>query len=215
MDILGIPIEIWAIAAPLLGVLIGALFTWMVSSRRINADLKAKTRLEWIKEVRLITVNIIDSVEQLVNIANKYEHILAINKKLSKEENDNFLHEFNKGTAELVKNINLYKLYFPLIKKKFGRYITNEENKNMHRLADVVLNEHANIYLQVQAIESKYEFRSNPIVLIQFRDATSDYLKKEWDKAKRNQWIVPLSKAAPCLRWLTYLTMNKLYILRY
>lgn len=187
MDILGIPIEIWAIAAPLLGVLIGALFTWMVSSRRINADLKAKTRLEWIKEVRLITVNIIDSVEQLVNIANKYEHILAINKKLSKEENDNFLHDFNKGTAELVKNINLYKLYFPLIKKKFGRYITNEENKNMHRLADVVLNEHANIYLQVQAIESKYEFRSNPIVLIQFRDATSDYLKKEWDKAKRNQ----------------------------
>lgn len=187
INIMGIPIEIWAIGAPFFGVLIGVFFTWFVSFRRINADLKAKTRLEWIKEVRLITVNIIDNVEQLINIANKYEHILAINKKLSKEENDNFLHEFNKGTAELVKNINLYKLYFPLIKRRFGKYTTNSENEKMHRLADVVLNEHANIYLQVQAIDSEYEFRSNPIVLIQFRDATSDYLKKEWDKAKRNK----------------------------
>src|SRR5699024_7702274 len=119
---------------------------------KINADLKASTRLEWIKEVRELTATIIkehNDYMKLLHIYNeKYKKLSTYEyyseKKLKKEQNkliENFIDESRVLIADTSKNRNLYKLYFAIIVKRkcwnpmriCGAYVEkNKENIEMH-----------------------------------------------------------------------------------
>lgn len=205
----GIPIEIWAIVAPFFGVLIGVLSTWMVSSRRINADLKAKTRLEWIKEVRELTAIIIEEHNLYLKLLWEYQEkyidatkgiYCTIKKENIKSE---IISEFKTESINMIsstsKNRNLFKLYFARIKRRKWyspkrifccnkQYINrNYENEIMHLLVDRVYNQMYNFekyFINNCQINQNI---SNENVISRFRNRTSDYLKKEWDRAKDNK----------------------------
>lgn len=183
-NILGMPIELWAIVGPFLGGIIGVGISssvlWITSSRRINADLKAKTRLEWIKEVRELISEIIALHHDLVLEKNQYEI-----GQTTKEEAEE---ELTKIAVETSKKRHLFQLYFSVItyNKNNDKYEENEENTYIRKLI--------NDYTKELADFRKVPIRNGKTVtddltpkLIKFRDYSSDYLKKEWDKAKKNK----------------------------
>src|SRR5699024_8255575 len=186
--ILKVPIEIWAIASPFVGILIGTFSTWMVSSRRIDADLKAKTRLEWIKEVRVLTVEIINSYY----IIDELHTEVTFFKMASSDMTPWFSNEYKEIKKELLKmrkKVDLYKLYFAKIRGNEAnvyQYINNE-NIRMHNLIDLVYEETEKFKEHLETPNKEIRVVGNQKIIENFRDETSNYIKKEWDKAKDNK----------------------------
>lgn len=183
----GVSMEFWAIIGSLIGIVIGGAIgvfsTLFISSKNINAELKAKTRLEWIREVRTLTAEIIKNLHELLILVDKYKEIRFSKGGLTKEEIFQFKVENAELDAELFKNLNMYKLYFSTITKDLNRYITNEENKKMHLHADKI--EDQMLKLSREVLKNQDDLY-DPRVIEDFRKETSDYIKKEWDRAKEN-----------------------------
>lgn len=184
----GVSMEFWAIIGSLLGVVIGGAIgvfsTLFISSKNINAELKAKTRLDWIREVRTLTAEIIKNLHELLILVDKYKEISFTNGGLTDKEIFQFKVENAELDAELFKNLNMYKLYFSTITKDLNRYITNEENKKMHLHADKIKDQM--LKLSSEVLKNKEDLY-DPRVIEDFREETSDYIKKEWDRAKENK----------------------------
>ena len=180
--------EAWAIIGSIVGIVIGASLTgiasWMTNSKRINADLKAKTRLEWIREVREITAEIIRDMHTLLILVDKYKEFGSKNNGLTEEEILQFKVESSAIESEIFKNLNLYKLYFSTITKKGWGYKKQKENIDMHSYAEAVNTQMLN--LNAEVLHNRGNLY-DPRVITEFRDNTSDYLKREWDKAKKNK----------------------------
>lgn len=183
----GVSMEFWAIIGSLIGIVIGGAIgvfsTLFISSKNINAELKAKTRLEWIREVRTLTAEIIKNLHELLILVDKYKEIRFSKGGLTKEEIFQFKVENAELDAELFKNLNMYKLYFSTITKDLNRYITNEENKKMHLHADKI--EDQMLKLSREVLKNQDDLY-DPRIIEDFRKETSDYIKKEWDRAKEN-----------------------------
>lgn len=178
-----------ALIAALSGAIAGGLFTVFISKQKIKADLRASTRLEWISEVRKLTADIINEhqkaeilvtnflIDRKTSFDNGWHKIDVYDQKLQEIENT------------LSNKITLYKLYFSIIKRNPANvYQDNDRNIKMHKHADQILQEvnqyKNNLYLyNFKKIVDK-DGVSN---IENFRNATSDYLKKEWDRAKDNK----------------------------
>lgn len=180
--------EAWTIIGGIVGIVTGAFLTgivsWVTNSKRINADLKAKTRLEWIKEVRELTAEIIRDMHTLLILVDKYKEVSSRKNGLTKEEINQFKEESSVIESEIFKNLNLYKLYFSTITKKRWSYKKQKENIDMHSYAEAVNTQMLN--LNAEVLHNK-GFLYDPRAITEFRDNTSDYLKREWDKAKKNK----------------------------
>jgi len=115
--------EVLGIIFGLIGIIIGSLITgfiaWLIHSKSIDADLKAKTRLEWIKEVREITAEIIRIEYDNITNIEEYHAVksikLQLEEKISSDNKFNFRLKLNKLFGEFNKYSNLYKLYFSTI----------------------------------------------------------------------------------------------------
>lgn len=193
----------------ILGAVIGWFLNWRISKSRIKADLKASTRLEWIKEVRELTAIIIEEHNLYLRLLWEYEEkyidaTKGIYCTIKKENKKNeIISEFKTESRNMIsstsKNRNLYKLYFARIKRRkwynpkrfFGcnkQYIAgNYENEVMHLVVDRVYNQmydFENYFIDNCKINRKL---INKNVISKFRNKTSDYIKKEWDRAKDNK----------------------------
>src|SRR5690625_1080932 len=98
-----------------------------MSKNKINADLKAKTRSEWIKEVRELNTKIIaqhNDYTTLVYIYNERNHQPNKHSVVPpvEQKKERIMDEFKEKSIELIastsENRNLYKLYFARIKKR-------------------------------------------------------------------------------------------------
>lgn len=189
---------------------IGAVGGWIITLKttksRIKADLKASTRLKWIEDVRALTAKIIQNNSTYMSLAWEYDG------KFKELENINDVHEqaiegreikkeFEKKSRGLVEkhseDRNLYKLYFSRIKrrkwykiidiiKKRGCYQPNIENIEMHKYVDDILKQVNKIEEDLMKNGKLDKTVAEKGVIAIFRNKTSDYLKKEWDRAKNN-----------------------------
>lgn len=163
----------------ILGAVIGWLLNWRISKNRINADLKAKTRLEWIKEVRKLTSEIISLHHDFILLRKGFS---------SSTNNDKINQQLISTYIEISKKRHLYLLYFSKIKfdKNTKSYIENEENITMRNNINEFVTE-VSTFVNTQAKDDKNLLEDLTPKYNKFKDETSDYLKKEWDKAKSNQ----------------------------
>lgn len=200
ITILEIPIEIWAVAGPFAGGLIGAglsgLVSWLASSNRIKADLKASTRLEWIKEVRQLTAVIIGKhhsyLALIIKYSDNFEKISNSDISTDPKLPEHMMNAFNKESREILnsvsQDINLYKLYFATKSKiKSKKFRQNEDNIKMHDLVDDVFDQLVDFEKHFVENKNIMEIDDDNNIISSFRNSTSDYIKKEWDKAKKNK----------------------------
>ncbi|WP_426366314.1 hypothetical protein [Mammaliicoccus lentus] len=203
-------IKVWQLIWTIIVGFIGAILNGRLTAYKVRAELKAKTRLQWIEEVRTITSEIIvlyyeymigaKQIFDEFNTKTRNVHDIKQIKKIKLEILDNFYEKNIELIANFNEKRNLYKLYFsPYTKKKWYEpsrycfcnkekrlYKSNEINKKMHKLVD-------NIFDDIVKAEEKLV---NDMVLtsekethgiFKFSNETSFYLKVEWDRAKRNK----------------------------
>lgn len=203
-------IKAWQLIWTIIAGFIGAILNGRWTAYKVRAELKAKTRLQWIEEVRILTSEIIvlyyDYVIFAKQIYDEYElKTQNINNVVQIEKiKKGLINKFNKKNIVLITKFNekrnLYKLYFaPYSKKKWydlsrynfcnkekRLYKSNDVNKKMHKLVD-------DLFDDIVKTEEKLV---NNMVLIsdqeingiyKYSDETSFYLKVEWDRAKKNK----------------------------
>src|SRR5699024_91651 len=195
------------VISAILGGLVGYIAQLWMSKNKINADLKAKTRLEWIKEVRELTSKIIEQHNDYLKLVYIYNERYHLPNKHSifppvEQKKEGIMDEFKEKSIELIastsENRNLYKLYFARIKKRKWynpkRYLCCEsyihkhpENEEMHKIVDEVYDQIYNsekYFIENKSIDPEIK-RKN--IISEFRNKTSNYLKREWDRAKNNR----------------------------
>lgn len=173
-----------------------------INKKRIKADLVAKSRIEWIQEVRKLTAEFITLSTNTVLV-----HKRIINSKSTKDESK-WIEEFYNNTEELANKQNLLKLYLPKYKTKksyLPKYITKKKfvdiNEDNSGVKMNLSNERYNYYideirnyisilnyekeeqkLDESILENKAEnvFYANE----ELSNYSSTYLKNEWEKAK-------------------------------
>ena len=205
----------WQLIWTIIAFFIGIIFNSKATSYKVRAELKAKTRLQWIEDVRTITAEIVTDYHEMIFIIKRnYEEYekkttKEFDEKPIKQYHDFQVSKLNKESSETViglkKNITLFKLYFApytknknivnkILGHKFIRfftkkeiaYIESEENKNIHKFVDKV-------YEDIMKMEDTFIYNRNlynPEKLEgikTFREEVSKYLKKEWDRAKENE----------------------------
>lgn len=201
-ELLKMDISVWQFIWGIPVFLIGIYANSRLTTYKVRAELKAKTRLQWIEEVREISADIIGMYYASIFIVKRnYDEY---EEKTLEEFNPNmveYLHNeqiknLNKMSSEslgdFIKKTSLFKLYFsPYSKKKWYEfnkplYIENKENKKIHEYVENLNNE-------ILEVEDKFIYERklyNPRDLESiniFRDEVSKYLKKEWDRAKKNK----------------------------
>lgn len=201
-ELLKMDISVWQFIWGIPVFFIGIYANSRINTYKVRAELKAKTRLQWIEEVREISADIIGMYYASIFIVKRnYDEY---EEKTLEEFNPNiveYLHNeqiknLNKMSSEslgdFIKKTSLFKLYFsPYSKKKWYEfnkqlYIENKENKKIHEYVENLNNE-------ILEVEDKFIYERklyNPRDLESiniFRDEVSKYLKKEWDRAKKNK----------------------------
>lgn len=214
-ELLKVDIKAWQLIWAIIAFFIGIIFNRKTTSYKVKAELKAKTRLQWIEDVRTITADIVTDYHEMIFIIKRnYEEYekkttKVFDDKTIKQFHDFQVSKYNREVSETYirfkKNITLFKLYFAPYTKdkkiatriksyKFIRFFTkkgiiythSEDNKKMHKFVDKV-------YKDIMKMEDEFTinrnlFDPNKLKGIKiFREKVSKYLKKEWDRAKENE----------------------------
>lgn len=214
-ELLKMDISVWKFIWGIPVFLIGIYANSRLTTYKVRAELKAKTRLQWIEDVRTITADIVTDYHEMIFIIKRnYEEYEKKTTKVFDDKSIKQFHDFqvskcNREVSETLirfkKNITLFKLYFaPYTKNKkiatriksykyirfFSKkgiiYTHSEDNKKMHKFVDKV-------YKDIMKMEDEFTinrnlFDPNKLKGIKiFREKVSKYLKKEWDRAKENE----------------------------
>ncbi|WP_436959423.1 hypothetical protein [Staphylococcus xylosus] len=173
-----------------IGVLASSLIsTWVnykSNKKKLNADLIAKSRIEWIQEVRKLTAKFISYSNNSLIIHTKMTQTKDLKEmeKLGNEYRENFFH--------LGEKLNLLELYLPekSFDKKTHAESKNKRNieykkklKNVKKTVRALINE---MTKQQNDEEFKKEKRANlNKVNKELTNYSSNYLKIEWETAKK------------------------------
>jgi len=175
-----------AILAAISGAIAGGVFTAVISQQKIKSEVRASTRLEWIKEVRELTARIINSYYQIQRYYNSAVKYLPPSRASSYQNIDDYKNLENE-LISLSNDITLFKLYFSTIRiNPVNVEQPNKENIYMRKLADQVKNESTRVKIALDG-PMKHRRKFKNIHINKFSNFTSDYLKKEWDRAKNNR----------------------------
>lgn len=173
-----------------IGVLTSSLIsTWVnykSNKKKLNADLIAKSRIEWIQEVRKLTAEFISYSSNSLIIHTKMTQTKDLEemKKLGNEYRENIFH--------LGEKLNLLELYLPekSFDKKTHAESDNKRNikykkklKNVRKTVRELINE---MTKQQNDEEFKKEKRAKlNKVNRKLTNYSSNYLKIEWETAKK------------------------------
>lgn len=201
-ELLKIDISIWQFIWGIPVFFIGIYTNNRLTAYKVRAELKAKTRLQWIEEVRGTTADIISMYYASILIVkrnyNEYEEKTLEEFDYEKVE---YIHNeqikiLNKMSSEsiveFIEKTSLFKLYFsPYTKRKWYQfkrplYIENKENKKMHEYVDKLNYEILNVEDAFIFERKLYNVKELDGINV-FSNEVSKYLKKEWDRAKENK----------------------------
>lgn len=223
------PIDIWnsniatALIA-LLGVVISVLATsWMnkkltesqqkleekMIQRQIDADIRAKARINWIQSARNISTEIIDGTFCLIQDTNRY---LSLTKRINEQRNkgesapsgmidkrgEAFYH-IQRGVTRLNKNVTLFKLFFgpnaendvivdfsiDVFKKAAS--ISKEIETYRYYVGENETKEEMSIRVNDMNNQVKSDLIALKKTIDEFTDSSRNYYKKEWDRAKNGE----------------------------
>ncbi|MDR0984047.1 MAG: hypothetical protein LBL93_03435 [Ruminococcus sp.] len=190
-------------------ILLAAYLAYKSVNKQIRGDVVAKSRIEWIQEVRKLTADLISTYSELQLLIVKYR----IN-------NANVNDIVTKGT-EILNKTQLLSLYFTAKPKQeiscenyndyetniYNKLINNKEPKKTNarivKMLDYICSETIK-YCSLEIDLIKSDFHSNPKneqqkqeykkrkkviegYTVQLREVMSLYLKIEWDKAKKGK----------------------------
>lgn len=177
------------IYAALAGALVGGFLTIFVSRQKIKADLRASTRLEWISEVRKLTSDIINEHQKAEKLVTNFYTDRQKEFDGLWDKVDAYDMEIQKIESEISNKVTLYKLYFSVIKRNQANvYQDNFRNREMHIFVDKVLAEVTQYKDNLYTRDFKKIVNEDGSSVIEdFRNAASNYIKKEWDRAKDNK----------------------------
>lgn len=173
--------------------IIGTVIKPIVENRQKTRELRMKTRLEWISEVRTISsdlvTNLIFFYNEVYALSNYFVTDTGRTLEKKMEEANDKINEINVSKKEIQKNASLLRLYFnandsegknkPVIDKIKSVVFTtlsmmNSENLGTHDFSKVMND------------PKKYaDLCENSIA--DFSDIISNYLKSEWDRAKEGK----------------------------
>ena len=173
-----------------LGVMLSAILKmicdYLINKRTVKADLVAKSRIEWIQEVRKLTADFITTSTDAVFIAQNYT--IAQNR----DDELKFLRELDDKIVEAMMQVNLLKLYIPIHKAKGDLTDINDDKKIVEKNAsnNNYIFYCKNIVLKLHELRkgivasSKDDLEKGVFVATEeLSRYSSVYLKKEWEKA--------------------------------
>ena len=177
---------LFAFIGVMLSSILKIIFDFFINRRTVKADLVAKSRIEWIQEVRKLTAKFISYSNNSLIIHTKMTQTKDLKEmeKLGNEYRENFFH--------LGEKLNLLELYLP--EKSFDK-ITHAESKNKRNIE--YKKKLKNVKKTVRALinemtkqqndeEFKKEKRANlNKVNKELTNYSSNYLKIEWETAKK------------------------------
>lgn len=185
------------------GTIITVTITIWSNHDKINANLKAQSRIQWIQEVRKITADLINSHYKLLDSTNEKDATKALSEVrrittlfslyFSYSKNDdsgfNLFLEFKEKSEATKNNNNLLRKIFSQSNKNKNQIITSlasslevMQNYNVHSLK----------FYNPKELSSSHKLTMDPkaftlMYLNNFQQSVSLYLKIEWDRAKNNR----------------------------
>ncbi|EER56041.1 hypothetical protein NEIFL0001_1329 [Neisseria flavescens SK114] len=170
----------WGSIAALVA-LIAAIMQMFNNKKSIDANLKAKSRVEWIQNVRKLSADFIRISYEYKGLMDKYieidneKNILFIDKEIENDDKD----KIDMKWAEFLYTYNLLLLYFQKGENidEFNKISNNKIIQSARELRNQV----KNYRYKVNGMKGNpfYEQGVKP-----FRDNMREYLKGEWDRAK-------------------------------
>lgn len=167
----------------MLSSILKSIFDFFINKKKIKSEVVSKSRVEWIQEVR-------KSMSEYLSYGGK---LCTIHRKIMFAKNDEIeelIEEFDNNFSNLLEKQNLLILYFPQLSYKGGKEIENVEHTElidkMNYLSKRLQELSQDIELQIK-YNVLFEINRNHAIdaLSDFTFEASQYLKKEWEKAKK------------------------------
>lgn len=157
---------------------------------RIDADLRAKARIDWIQKVREASSSFLSTVLKLTGLINELEHIQGINSSEQKKVEDKIIDELNKFQEKRL----LLKLYFGSNAEN-NKVVDDIEEINSYLSSLIEFQQSQRAQRAQQSQQDKklanekylYYMNETKYIVEVFNETMRKYLKIEWDRAKNGE----------------------------
>lgn len=168
----------------MLSSILKSIFDFFINKKKIKSEVVSKSRVEWIQEVRKSMGEYFSYGGKLCTIHRK---LMFAKYDLEKGE---LLKEFDINYSNLLEKHNILILYFPQLSYKGKKKIKNKEHI---KIIDTMNCVNKSLQELNQEIEdqikdnSLFEYKKDNAInaLTKCTFEASQYLKKEWEKAKK------------------------------
>ncbi|ASE66463.1 hypothetical protein [Enterococcus faecalis] len=177
-----------------------------ITQKQIDANLKAKARIEWISDVRELVSEYIARLSILENIMRSMiepAELIQI-ERMKDEPDDNIILSEKAKLTPLNESLKEEQVKITCISENILLYFSHqEEHKNIEKIITYIPNQLIILELFMREINGEYvnktplnellkdEFNEYPIMVAknvqEIRKEFRNYLKIEWDKAKEGQ----------------------------
>lgn len=177
-----------------------------ITQKQIDANLKAKARIEWISDVRELVSEYIARLSILENIMRSMiepAELIQI-ERMKDEPDDNIILSEKAKLTPLNESLKEEQVKITCISENILLYFSHqEEHKNIEKIITYIPNQLILLELFMREINGEYvnktplnellkdEFNEYPIMVAknvqEIRKEFRNYLKIEWDKAKEGQ----------------------------
>ncbi|EIP7779620.1 hypothetical protein LT126_000879 [Enterococcus faecalis] len=177
-----------------------------ITQKQIDANLKARARIEWISDVRELVSEYIARLSILENIMRSMiepAELIQI-ERMKDEPDDNIILSEKAKLTPLNESLKEEQVKITCISENILLYFSHqEEHKNIEKIITYIPNQLILLELFMREINGEYvnktplnellkdEFNEYPIMVAknvqEIRKEFRNYLKIEWDKAKEGQ----------------------------